>query len=42
LLRLAQPQLPSVFVLSPCCGGLTFWHRNLAFKFEHTLYVKCE
>jgi hypothetical protein len=21
---------------------LTFWHRNLTFKFEHTLYVKCE
>jgi hypothetical protein len=21
---------------------LTFWHRNLAFKFLHTLYVKCE
>jgi hypothetical protein len=21
---------------------LTFWHQNLAFKFEHTLYVKCE
>jgi hypothetical protein len=23
-------------------SALTFWHRNLAFKFEHTLYVKCE
>jgi hypothetical protein len=21
---------------------LTFWHRNLTFKFSHTLYVKCE
>jgi hypothetical protein len=21
---------------------LSFWHRNLAFKFLHTLYVKCE
>jgi hypothetical protein len=21
---------------------LTFWHRNLAFKFLHILYVKCE
>jgi hypothetical protein len=21
--------------------SLTFWHRNLAFKFYHTLYVKC-
>jgi hypothetical protein len=22
--------------------NLTFWHRNLTFKFSHTLYVKCE
>jgi hypothetical protein len=21
---------------------LTFWHRNLTFKFLHPLYVKCE
>ena len=24
------------------CVGLTFQHRNLVFKFQHTLYVKCE
>jgi hypothetical protein len=22
--------------------SLTFWHRNLAFKFLHILYVKCK
>jgi len=21
---------------------LTFWHPNFTFKFQHTLYVKCE
>ena len=24
------------------CTALTFWHQNFTFKFQHTLYVKCE
>jgi hypothetical protein len=37
--NVAGPLFHSPTVVS---NALTFWHWNLAFKFWHTLYVKCE
>jgi hypothetical protein len=34
-----QPDIVS-FIVS--VNSLTFWHRSITFKFQHTMYVKCK
>jgi len=41
---ITQTQIENIFVTlyERSHFLLTFWHRSFTFKFQHTLYVKCE